>query len=125
MSRARTPGHSTLSSTPNKSSPSRTPRSSARTLSPAATTPAEVARIRQEVLNLLEKYDKAKLDRIDIIMEKFKGKEHLLLDKMKDRYENGGGTSSGKSGAAASMQRRSEMALARHKERMQKEKDSQ
>jgi len=79
---------------------------------PAAsvTPPEEVANIRAEVLTLLEKHDKSKVNRIDIIMEKFKGKESLLLDKMKQRYEGGGADETGKS--------RSEIAAARHRERM-------
>ena len=80
--------------------------------------PADPEEVREKVLALLEKYDKAKVDRIDIIMEKFKGKENLLLDKMTQRYEGSGGVS-------ASLQLRSEQALARHKERMQKRKELQ
>jgi hypothetical protein len=82
---------------------------------PPATNPEEV---REKVLALLEKYDKAKVDRIDIIMEKFKGKESMLLEKMTQRYEQPGSVS-------ASLQLRSEQALARHKERMQKRKELQ
>jgi len=73
----------------------------------------DLAQVRAEVLELLEKYDKAKVDRIDIIMDKFKGKEELLVEKMKQRYE------------APTLQRRSEMALQRHKDRMQKRLDEQ
>jgi hypothetical protein len=80
--------------------------------------PADPEEVREKVLALLEKYDTAKVDRIDIIMEKFKGKENLLLDKMTQRYEGSGGVS-------ASLQLRSEQALARHKERMQKRKELQ
>lgn len=90
--------------------------------SPTPSTPAapaaaaDPAKVREEVLALLEKYDKAKADRIDIIMEKFKGKENLLLEKMTQRYEGG---------VSSSLQKRSEIALARHKERMQKRKEQQ
>lgn len=83
---------------------------------PAAAAAADPAKVREEVLALLEKYDKAKADRIDIIMEKFKGKENLLLEKMTQRYEGG---------VSSSLQKRSEIALARHKERMQKRKEQQ
>jgi kinesin family member C2/C3 len=76
---------------------------------------AEVAEIRQQVLELLEKHDKGKADRIDIIMEKFKGKEALLLDKMTQRYEGGAGAA-----PAVSVQKRNEMALERHQERMRR-----
>jgi hypothetical protein len=87
----------------------------AETASPPAANPEEV---REKVLALLEKYDNAKVDRIDIIMEKFKGKESMLLEKMRQRYEQPGSVS-------ASLQVRSEQALARHKERMQQRKESQ
>lgn len=72
----------------------------------------DVSEIREKVLVLLEKYDETKVGRIDIIMEKFKGKEDLLLEKMIQRYEGDGV-------AQAKLKKRSEMALARHKERMQ------
>eukprot|EP00531_Pseudo-nitzschia_arenysensis_P016945 CAMPEP_0116135380 /NCGR_PEP_ID=MMETSP0329-20121206/11158_1 /TAXON_ID=697910 /ORGANISM="Pseudo-nitzschia arenysensis, Strain B593" /LENGTH=1340 /DNA_ID=CAMNT_0003630173 /DNA_START=206 /DNA_END=4228 /DNA_ORIENTATION=- len=81
---------------------------------------AEAKEIRAEVLKLLEKYDKSKVNRIDIIMEKFKGKEHLLLEKMTQRYEsaaNGGGDDT--SGMS-----RSELAAKRHAERMRKLRES-
>jgi kinesin family protein C2/C3 len=74
----------------------------------SATPPEEVAKIRTQVLALLEKHDTSKVNRIDIIMEKFKGKESLLLDKMMQRYE--GGDDTGKS--------RSEIAAERHRVRM-------
>lgn len=96
--------------------PARSPSTPSSTTTPDAVDPAEV---RVQVLALLEKYDTAKVDRIDIIMEKFKGKESLLLEKMTQRYEGGGG------GVSQSLQKRSEIALARHKERMQKRKDQQ
>lgn len=107
----------------NPRTPSRPPKPVSRQPTPSSptspTSPEEVARIRGEVLSLLEKHDQTKVDRIDIIMEKFKGKEGLLLDKMKQRYEGSTDASS------SSIQRRSEMALARHKERMLKQKESQ
>lgn len=71
----------------------------------------EVKAIRSQVLELLEKHDKAKVNRIDIIMEKFKGKEQLLLEKMTQRYEKSDGDDA---------KTRSEMAAERHKERMRK-----
>ena len=83
----------------------------------------DLASIRAEVLELLQKYDKDKLDRIDIIMEKFKGKEELLVDKMKQRYESGAAAAGGM--ANLNLQRRSEMALQRHKDRMQKKLEQQ
>lgn len=86
----------------------------------------EVAGIREQVLRLLQQYDQAKVDRIDIIMEKFKGKESLLLEKMAQRYEGASGGASAASGGAASgassnsIQNRNALALQRHQERMKK-----
>ena len=73
----------------------------------------DIVTIRGQVLALLEKHDQGKVNRIDIIMEKFKGKEHLLLQKMQQRYEGSGGIS-----PAPSVQKRNELAMERHKERM-------
>ena len=47
---------------------------------------AEIASIRQKVLDLLEKHDKSKVDRIDNLMQTFKGKENILLQKIARRY---------------------------------------
>ena len=76
---------------------------------------ADVAAIRSQVLALLEKYDSEKASRIDIIMEKFSGKEALLLEKMTQRYEAGA-----KAGGSSAHKTRNEMALQRHQERMQR-----
>lgn len=84
-------------------------------ISPLSSPTADIDSVREEVLSLLEKYDISKVDRIDIIMEKFKGKEHLLVEKMKQRYERGGSQST----ATTSLQHRSQQALQRHKDRMQ------
>jgi kinesin family protein C2/C3 len=81
----------------------------------AEATEQEVAAVREKVLGLLEKHDKGKVDRIDIIMEKFKGKEMLLLEKMTQRYEGAPAPS-----PSQSAQRRNELALKRHEERMRK-----
>jgi hypothetical protein len=73
------------------------------------------------VLALLEKHDQAKVNRIDIIMEKFKGKESLLLEKMTQRYQSGGGSSTpGTDGGKT----RSQLAAERHAERMRKLRES-
>jgi Kinesin motor domain len=89
-----------------------------------ATGDADISIIREQVLLLLEKYDQAKVDRIDIIMEKFKGKESLLLEKMSQRYEGSsavaGATSGGAAPSSSSIQQRNAMALQRHQERMKK-----
>lgn len=76
---------------------------------PPTTPPEEVAKIRAQVLALLEKHDQSKVNRIDVIMEKFKGKESLLLEKMTQRYES----SANEEGMS-----RSEIAAKRHMERM-------
>lgn len=81
----------------------------------------DVSVIREQVLQLLEKYDQAKVDRIDIIMDKFKGKESLLLEKMSQRYEGTDTLAGGASTpSSSSIQQRNAMALARHQERMKK-----
>lgn len=72
-----------------------------------------VSKIRSQVLALLQKYDTAKVDRIDIIMEKFKGKEALLFEKMTQRYE------AGSTASTVPQTNRNAMALQRHQERMQ------
>lgn len=75
---------------------------------------ADISKIRFQVLALLEKYDKAKVDRIDIIMEKFSGKEALLLEKMTQRYE------AGSQSQTTTLASRNAMALQRHQERMKR-----
>jgi chromosome segregation ATPase len=82
--------------------------------------PLIVDTVRDEVMALLQKYDTSKVDRIDVIMEKFKGKEHLLVEKMKQRYEGAGSQASS---TVVSIQQRSEQALKRHKDRMQSRLD--
>ena len=77
----------------------------------------DVAKIRSQVLLLLEKYDTSKVDRIDIIMEKFKGKEVLLLEKMTQRYQ-AGSTATFSGQTASSLASRNALALQRHQERM-------
>mmetsp|Transcript_23736 Transcript_23736/g.36661 ORF Transcript_23736/g.36661 Transcript_23736/m.36661 type:complete len:1384 (+) Transcript_23736:91-4242(+) len=79
------------------------------------------AAIREEVLALLQKYDTTKVGRIDVIMKRFKGKENLLLQKMKQRYE--GSTDAGEE--PTSLKERNAMALERHKARMQAKNEKQ
>merc|ERR1712165_661984 len=80
---------------------------------------------RQKVLAMLKEHDPSKVDKIDAMMERFKGREAFLLVKMSARYESETSSqntsssqksASNRSGAAG--QKRSEMALARHMERM-------
>ena len=84
----------------------------------------DVTAIRAQVLKLLEKYDKAKVDRVDIIMEKFKGKEVLLLEKMTQRYEAASSSAAASTMTqqqhAAALATRNELALQRHQERMKR-----
>ncbi len=79
---------------------------------------------RGKVLAMLKEHDPGKVDKIDAIMERFKGREAFLLVKMSARYEsdnssqNSSGQRSRSSGTGGKSQKRSEMALARHMERM-------
>lgn len=91
---------------------------------------------RGKVLEMLEVHDPKKMDKIDAIMDRFKGRESFLLMKMAARYNSenaaaaatqlknaskgaaGGSVKNGNSAA----QKRSEMALARHMERMRNRK---
>merc|ERR1712238_593657 len=54
--------------------------------------------------------------RVELLGIKFKGKEHLLLEKMTQRYESDGGSA----GADESGMTRSELAAKRHADRMRK-----
>lgn len=72
--------------------------------------------VRSKVLTLLQKHDPVKADRIDIIMEKFAGKEDLLLEKMTQRYEGS---------AASSVSDRNKLSVQRHQERMQRIREKQ
>lgn len=122
-SRARPTTNGSSRRTPAKSagtSSVSTPTSSSATSAASTVATEEVKEIRAEVLKLLEKYDKSKVNRIDIIMEKFRGKEHLLLEKMTQRYEN---ASNGNDGDETGMSR-SELAAKRHADRMRKLRES-
>ena len=103
--------------TPKVAAVSATPATAVSATRPSSNVPttSEVADIRGKVLALLEKHDEGKVDRIDIIMEKFKGKEVLLLEKMTQRYEGGAAPS-----PSVEAQKRNEMAIKRHEERMRK-----
>lgn len=63
----------------------------AKSVEPRTTTASDsnsVARIRFLVLKMLQEHDPKKADKIDVVMNKFKGREQELLDKMVDRYES-------------------------------------
>jgi DNA repair exonuclease SbcCD ATPase subunit len=122
-SRARPTSNGTSRRTPTKSvgSASTSAATSSSGTSAASTVATEeVAEIRAGVLKLLEKYDTGKVNRIDIIMEKFKGKEHLLLEKMTQRYESAANGND----ADESAMSRSELAAKRHGDRMSKLRES-
>lgn len=78
---------------------------------------------RQEVLTLLNKHDPSKINKIDEIMERFKGRESVLLQKMTDRYKQSDMSTKKLSSVSESnsddAKTRSQMALARHKRRME------
>jgi hypothetical protein len=80
----------------------------------------DISEIRAEVLTLLEAYDKGKVNRIDIIMDKFKGKEALLLEKMMQRYLGGAADEGASGDADDGSKTRSQLAAERHMERMRK-----
>jgi len=92
---------------------------------------------RGKVLEMLEANDPKKMDKIDAIMERFEGRESFLLMKMAARYNNTenvpaaqakNAPTSAKNSSSGSLknmnpaQKRSEMALARHMERMRNRK---
>jgi hypothetical protein len=108
---------SRASTTPSSIPPPKTPSSAATAPAPGSTPTDEIEKIRVQVLELLEKHDQSKVNRIDIIMEKFKGKEALLLEKMTQRYE-------GTYGYSQSFTKRNEIALQRHQERMRKMRET-
>jgi len=88
----------------------------------------DVTEVREKVLQLLTKYDPNKVEKMDAIMDRFKGRERTLLEKMVSRYEDDKEKNeedtkrkmrnSSNSGISAA-ERRS-LALQRHKERMSK-----
>eukprot|EP00554_Chaetoceros_debilis_P002394 CAMPEP_0194083292 /NCGR_PEP_ID=MMETSP0149-20130528/8887_1 /TAXON_ID=122233 /ORGANISM="Chaetoceros debilis, Strain MM31A-1" /LENGTH=1367 /DNA_ID=CAMNT_0038765669 /DNA_START=178 /DNA_END=4281 /DNA_ORIENTATION=+ len=111
-----------------------TPRSDASVARINKMKDADPAEAREKVLAMLKDHDPKKVDKIDAIMDRFKGREGFLLVKMTARYEgvspsNGtapirstsnGGAGGSRPGSAA--QKRSEMAMARHMERMRSKK---
>lgn len=81
---------------------------------------------REKVLAMLKVHDPKKVDKIDAIMDRFKGREGFLLVKMEARYEKtddgSGGGSGGGSRPNSAAKKRSDMAMARHMERMRSKK---
>uniref|UniRef100_A0A7S2K311 Kinesin motor domain-containing protein n=1 Tax=Leptocylindrus danicus TaxID=163516 RepID=A0A7S2K311_9STRA len=97
---------------------------------------AEAAEIREEIRQLIETHDPQKVDKLDDLMARFRGKEARLLEKMKARYEETKTDSSSSSSKSPtprssdvispsdSVKKRSELAMARHAERMRKIRSS-
>merc|ERR1711957_247204 len=87
----------------------------------------DATEVRAKILEMLQEYDHDKVDKLDVIMERFKGRESLLLDKMINRYENDRmsvtSSSSRRSRQSVSTNQRSELAMAKHMERMTKRKE--
>lgn len=93
---------------------------------------AEAAAIREEIQQLIETHDPQKVDKLDDLMARFRGKESRLLEKMKARYEetktdsfpsiskNPTPKSSDIISPSDSVKKRSELAMARHAERMRR-----
>ena len=91
-----------------------------------------VARVRYRVLRMLEEYDPAKVEKIDVVMTKFEGREKELLKKMTARYESNGkddlksiastaeASQSNKSSIDGRPKSRQDMSLERHMERMKR-----
>jgi len=87
--------------------------------------------VRENIVCILQKYDPAKARRIDEILEKFNGRESVLLEKVSAKYEGDSfslnwETSSvvpSTSTVVASPRSRTDLAIERHKERMRKSLD--
>ena len=82
--------------------------------------PEDLVAIRNKILTILTKYDAKKVDQLDSLMEKYEGRENILLKKLVNRYEEDDQSilseyaTETKQGLT-----RSELAMQRHKERMQ------
>mmetsp|Transcript_24002 Transcript_24002/g.57943 ORF Transcript_24002/g.57943 Transcript_24002/m.57943 type:complete len:1481 (+) Transcript_24002:367-4809(+) len=96
--------------------------------------PNNVARIRARVIKMLKEHDPTKVEKIDIVMCKFEGRETELLEKMIARYEGGKDESKSPPSTASTAEAteltesssgarplsRQDMALARHMARMKR-----
>lgn len=91
------------------------------TTSPTAAQNVDPAEARASVLAILEKHDPKKVGKIDAIMDRFQGRESYLLLKMSARYQSDDSSEKSDKSKVTS-QRRSEIALARHMERMRTKK---
>lgn len=90
---------------------------------------SDIARIRSRVLKFLEENEPKKVDKIDILMKQYEGREYVLLEKMTkrcsktpDKDKDANATETGSTVSTISDERpmsRQERALAAHKARMQ------
>eukprot|EP00586_Coscinodiscus_wailesii_P011849 CAMPEP_0172519254 /NCGR_PEP_ID=MMETSP1066-20121228/291306_1 /TAXON_ID=671091 /ORGANISM="Coscinodiscus wailesii, Strain CCMP2513" /LENGTH=1443 /DNA_ID=CAMNT_0013301807 /DNA_START=226 /DNA_END=4557 /DNA_ORIENTATION=+ len=90
------------------------------TMTTASTT---VNTTRDRITSLLTKYEPHRIQRLDLLFEKYLGREDLLLQKITERYEKKeeqGDTSGSSVGVNGSPKTRMEMAMKRHTERMKK-----
>ena len=82
---------------------------------------ADVSKTREEIQHLLETHDPGKVDKLDELMEKFKGKEIRLLNKIKARYSSPAtNRSQTPDSISPAVKKRADLAMARHSERMRK-----
>lgn len=81
---------------------------------------------RDKITSLMKKHEPHRIHRLEVLFEKYLGREDLLLRKLTDRYEKKeeqGGKSVGSGSTASangSPRTRMEMAMKRHTERMKK-----
>lgn len=96
--------------------------------------PNNVARIRFRVVKMLQEHDPTKVEKIDVVMAKFEGRETELLEKMINRYEGGKeesksiastaeATESTESSSDGRPRSRQDLAMDKHMARMQKIKE--
>lgn len=92
---------------------------------------SSAAAVRERVTAFLRRHDPVKVDRVDALLEKFRGNEAALMRKLAERYENDTrsvrselsvgkmSTASATNGnAPSSAKRRARDAMDRHRERM-------
>eukprot|EP00559_Dactyliosolen_fragilissimus_P001821 CAMPEP_0184862676 /NCGR_PEP_ID=MMETSP0580-20130426/7092_1 /TAXON_ID=1118495 /ORGANISM="Dactyliosolen fragilissimus" /LENGTH=1285 /DNA_ID=CAMNT_0027360631 /DNA_START=179 /DNA_END=4036 /DNA_ORIENTATION=+ len=105
--------------------PSSTNPSSLPPKAPYSLSPAKVTDIRAEVLKILEEHDSAQVHKIDMTMQRFKGKELELIPKLRNCYGLDSDTRSvSSSRKSVSSKERSEMAMAKHLDRIRKKKEA-
>ena len=100
----------------------KTPSSVASTPSSKMDLSENTQSVRNKIKGILEKYDPTKVEKIDELMERFKGKEERLLEKMRSRYISSPSSSRSPTpdNVSPAVKKRAELAMARHAERMRK-----